>query len=138
MFQLTPATRIFVCTKPADMRRSFDGLLELARNHFAEDPYSGSLFIFHGGRSKFIKILWWDLDGWAIYSKRLESGTFQFPEVKFVNGEYEPVQIERADLIMLLEGIDTASVKRLKRYRQPHRDRKAGTTPKVLVKTLAR
>jgi len=55
----------------------------------------------------------------AIFAKRLEVGTFKFPDVRFVNGEYAPVEIERRQFAMLLEGIDTGSVKRLKRY---HRD----------------
>ena len=131
MFSLPSSVRIFVCTKPTDMRRSFNGLFALVQNHFQDDPYSGSLFIFRSRRSEFIKILWWDNDGFVIFAKRLEVGTFRFPDVKFVNGEYQPVQIERADLLMLLEGIDTDSVKRLKRYRQPNRDQKVETTPKV-------
>jgi hypothetical protein len=65
-----------------------------------------------------LKALWWDFDGWAIFAKRLEVGTFRFPDVRFVDGNYEPVEIERAELLMLLEGIDTGSVKRLKRYRK--------------------
>jgi hypothetical protein len=63
--------------------------------------------------------LWWDLDGWAIFAKCLEVGVFRFPDVRFVDGRYEPVEIERSDLLMLLEGIDAGSVKRLKRYRKP-------------------
>lgn len=68
-----------------------------------------------------IKILWWDVDGFAIFAKRLEVGTFRFPEVRFVDGAYEPVEIERSELLLLLEGIDTSSVKRLKRYRREKR-----------------
>jgi hypothetical protein len=82
--------------------------------------------------------LWWDLDGWAIFAKRLEVGTFRFPDVRFINGEYEPVEIERADLIMLLEGIDTGQVKRAKRYRRNCRDQTASRTPKLLTPARAR
>lgn len=118
MFNLSPSVRIFVCTKPVDMRRSFDGLFGLVQSMLHEDPFSGALFLFRSQRSNFIKILWWDLDGFAIFAKRLETGAFRFPEVKFVDGQYEPVEIERSDLLMLLEGIDSESVKRLKRYRR--------------------
>ncbi len=107
MFQLSPSIRIFVSTKPAHMRRSFNGLIELVSSQFQADPYSGSLFLFRGKRGDFIKILWFDVDGFAIFAKRLETGTFRFPEVRFVDGKYEPVDINRADLMMLLEGIDT-------------------------------
>jgi transposase len=84
MFNLSPSVRIFVCTKPVDMRRSFDGLFDLVHDIIHQDPYSGSLFLFRSARGNFIKMLWWDLDGFAIFAKRLESGTFQFPEVRFL------------------------------------------------------
>jgi transposase len=131
MFNLSPSVRIFVCTKPIDMRRSFDGLFGLVQSMVHEDPFSGSLFLFRSRRGDFIKILWWDLDGFAIFAKRLEVGTFCFPDVRFVDGQYEPVEVERSELMMLLEGIDTDSVKRLKRYRRESRDHDAKTTPKV-------
>jgi len=125
MLNLTPSVRIFVCTKPVDMRRSFDGLFELVQSLVHQDPFSGHLFLFRSQRGNFIKALWWDLDGWAIFAKRLEVGTFKFPDVRFVDGKYEPVEIERSELMMLLEGIDSNSVKRLKRYRRPTEDKRA-------------
>ena len=131
MLTLSPSVRIFVCTKPVDMRRSFDGLFGLVQTIIHQDPFSGSLFLFRSRRGDFIKVLWWDLDGFAIFAKRLEVGTFRFPDVRFVDGRYEPVEIERADLMMMLEGIDTGSVKRLNRYRRKNRDQGAKSTPKV-------
>lgn len=118
MFNLSPTIRIFVCTKPVDMRRSFDGLFELVQSHINQDAYSGHLFLFRSQRGNLIKALWWDVTGWAIFAKRLESGTFKFPATKFIDGKYLPVEIERASLMMLLEGIDPDSVKRFKRYRK--------------------
>lgn len=119
MLNLAPSVRIFVSTKPVDMRRSFDGLFELVQNTINQDPYTGHIFLFRSRRGNVIKALWWDLDGWAIFAKRLEVGVFRFPDVRFVDGRYEPVEIERSDLLILLEGIDADSVKRLKRYRKP-------------------
>jgi transposase len=139
MFNLSSSVRIFVCTKPVDMRYSFDGLFGLVQSMICQDPYSGALFLFRSGRGNFIKILWWDLDGWAIFAKRLEVGTFRFPEVRFVDGKYEPIEIERAQLLMLLEGIDTESVKRLKRYTRTSRDQASEGRPKTsqnLAKSL--
>lgn len=133
MFQLSPSVRIFVSTKPADMRRSFNGLIELVTSHFEADPYSGSLFLFRSKRGDFLKILWFDVDGFAIFAKRLESGTFRFPDVRFVDGTYAPVEIERKDLMMLLEGIDRQSVKRLKRYKHESRDQGKKAPPKVFA-----
>lgn len=133
MLTLSPSVRIFVCTKPVDMRRSFDGLYGLVESMIHQDPFSGHLFLFRSRRGNFIKALWWDVDGWAIFAKRLEVGTFRFPDVRFVDGQYEPLEIERSELLMLLEGIDTGSVKRLKRYRRESRDRSKSATPKVLA-----
>jgi len=118
MFNLTPATRVFVCAKPIDMRKSFDGLFALVKLHLQHDAFSGHCFLFRSKRGNFLKILWWDVDGFAIFAKKLEVGTFRFPPVRFVNGEYQPIEIDRADLMLLLEGIDAGSAKRLRRYRR--------------------
>jgi len=118
MFNLTPATRIFVCAKPIDMRKSFDGLFALVHSKFQQDPFSGHCFLFRSKRGNFIKILWWDVHGFAIFAKKLEKGTFQFPPVRFQNGYYLPIEIERTELMLLLEGIDSNSARRLKRYRR--------------------
>ena len=136
MFNLSPSIRIFVSTKPVDMRLSFNGLFGLVQNQIRQDPFSGSLFLFRSRRGDYVKILWWDMDGFAIFAKRLEVGTFRFPDVRFVDGKYEPVEIERSDLMMMLEGIDTDSVKRLKRYRREKRDKVVTSAPKVLVTTV--
>jgi transposase len=137
MFNLSPTVRIFVCTKPTDMRRSFTGLFALVQNLIHEDPFAGHLFLFRSRQGDFIKIFWFDQDGFAIFAKKLEIGKFRFPEVRFVNGEYEPVEIVRADLMMLLEGIDTESAKRQKRYKREARDRGGDGHPKN-GKNLAR
>ena len=102
MFNLSPSVRIFVCTKPIDMRLSFNGLFGLVQSLIHQDAFSGHLFLFRSRRGNFIKVLWWDIDGWAIFAKRLEVGTFRFPDVRFADGQYEPIEIERAELLMLL------------------------------------
>jgi transposase len=137
MFNLSPTVRIFVCTKPTDMRRSFNGLFALVQNLIHEDPFAGHLFLFRSRQGDFIKIFWFDQDGFAIFAKKLEIGKFRFPDVRFVNGEYEPVEIVRADLMMLLEGIDTESAKRQKRYKREARDRGGNGHPQN-GKNLAR
>lgn len=130
MFNLSPTVRIFICTKPTDMRRSFTGLFALVQNLIHEDPFAGHLFLFRSRQGDFIKIFWFDQDGFAIFAKKLEIGKFRFPDVRFVNGEYEPVEIVRADLMMLLEGIDMESAKRQKRYKREARDRGGNDHPK--------
>jgi len=75
----TSGVRIWLATGPVDMRRSFDALAEHVRTILAGDPMSGHLFVFCNRSSQRVKILWWDSDGYALYYKRLERGTFQFP-----------------------------------------------------------
>ena len=114
MLSFPPAVRIWLCTQPTDLRKSFDSLAELVRQHLAADPLSGHVFVFRNRRSDRVKLLYWDEDGFVIIYKRLEAGTFRFPEA-----EAGGVEIRAADLQMLLDGIDLASVKRQKRYRRP-------------------
>ncbi len=71
--------RIWLANAPLDMRRSFDALAEHVRTVLADDPMSGHLFVFRNRSSQRLKILWWDQDGYVLYYKRLERGTFQFP-----------------------------------------------------------
>lgn len=75
----TSGVRIWLAVQPLDMRRSFDALAEHVRTILSHDPMSGHLFVFRNRSSQRMKILWWDQDGYAIYYKRLERGTFQFP-----------------------------------------------------------
>jgi transposase len=115
MLSLPPSTRVFVATKPADMRRGFDGLFALVRDFLREDPLSGHLFVFRNRVGDRLKILWWDRDGLAIWYKRLEQGTFRFPSA----GDEARLEMTAADLQVVLQGIDPTKVKRSKRYQRP-------------------
>jgi transposase len=75
----TTGVRIWLANAPLDMRRSFDALAEHVRTILADDPMSGHLFVFRNRSAQRLKILWWDQDGYVLYYKRLERGTFQFP-----------------------------------------------------------
>lgn len=128
MLTISRATRVFLATRPTDMRKGFDGLFALVENVIHEDPFSGHLFVFRNHRRDRLKILWWDRDGLAIFYKRLERGSYQFPTDSVSapsNGlasAGEPAQRQeiRADeLALLLEGIDLGSVKRRPRYERP-------------------
>lgn len=118
MFHLPSTARIFLHARPTDMRYSFRGLYALVRNQLSQDPFSGYLFLFGNKRGNYLKALWWEGDGFAIFAKKLEKGTFQFPTIRFVNGICQPIELERRELLLLLEGIDTKSIKMLKRYRK--------------------
>lgn len=116
MLSLPVSVRIFLCTQPTDMRKSFDSLAQLVREHLAADPLSGHLFVFRSRRGDRLKLLWWDDDGWAIWYKRLEQGTFRFPTPPSAG---HGLEIRAADLAMLLDGVDLESVRRRKRYHRP-------------------
>lgn len=113
-----PNTRVFVALDPVDMRGSFDALAGHVRRLHA-DPLDGHLYLFVNKRRRLLKALWFDRTGWAIYSKRLERGTFELPKV---DGDARKVAIDPAQLAMILEGIDLRARRRL-RYRHPGGDR---------------
>ena len=110
--------RVYLCTSPTDMRKGFDTLAALVREELRHDPLSGHLFLFVGRRRDRLKILYWEKDGYALWYKRLEQGTFRMPVVK--NGTTH-VELKASELAMLLEGIDLRSIKRRKRFRRPER-----------------
>lgn len=116
MLSLPLPVRVFLCTEPADMRRSFDGLAQMVREFLGADPLSGHLFVFRSKRGDRVKLLYWMGDGLAIWYKRLEKGTFRFPAV---SGDSHGVEIRAADLAMLLDGVDWQRVERQQRYQRP-------------------
>jgi transposase len=93
--------QVWVATAPVDMRRSFDRLAEHVRTFLGHDPLSGHLFVFRNRSGERLKILWWDRNGLVLYYKRIERGTFQFPD--------DPLQkalaIDSAQLVRLLAGL---------------------------------
>lgn len=107
--------RIWLCTGPTDMRRGFDRLAEQARVVTQQDPLSGHLFLFRSRGGDRLKALYFDRDGYVLWYKRLEEGTFKLPKVR--DGETS-VELRASELAMILDGIDLASVKRGKRYRR--------------------
>lgn len=108
-------TRIWLAVQPADMRCGFDRLAELAASVTGDDPLSGHLFLFRARSGDRLKILYWDRDGFALWYKRLEEGTFKLPKVE---PQQRSVQLRASELAMMLDGIDLKSVKRSKRYRR--------------------
>lgn len=116
MLTLPPSTRVFVATRPADMRRSFDGLMAIVRDFLGADPFAGHLFVFRNRGGDRLKILWWDRDGLAIFYKRLEEGCFTFPAA---TGDAPRIELTAADLQLVLQGIDPSKVMRSQRYQRP-------------------
>src|SRR5216684_6161868 len=116
MLSFPAAIRIWLGSQPVDLRRSFDGLAELVRQHLQTDPLSGHLFVFRNKRSDRVKLLYWDEDGFVIVYKRLEEGVFHFPVA--ADGQ-AGVTLRAAELAMLLDGVDWQNAKRSKRYQRP-------------------
>ena len=114
MLSLRGGVRIFISTRPIDMRKGFDGLSAIVEHQWNASPLSGDLFVFSNRRQTLLKILYWDTDGYAIWYKRLEIGTFRIPPV---NTEGR-VELTAAKLAMILEGIDVQNTRERKRYRQ--------------------
>ena len=112
MLSLNGSMRILVYRGVTDMRRSFDGLSGMVKGVLGEDPFTGTLFVFCNRRRNRVKLLYWDGDGFALWYKRLEEGTFRVPE-----GRTEKLELSKGDLSMLLEGITPLRVS--KRYRRP-------------------
>ena len=115
MIHLPASVRVYLCLSPCDMRRSFDGLYALVRDHLQLDAFAGHLYLFANKRRDRLKILYWDRDGFAIWSKRLEAGSYVIPA-----GEpgSRRIEISIEELSALLSGIDLSTARRRKRYRR--------------------
>ena len=107
--------RIFVCTSPIRMNLSFDRLMGVAQETFDQDPLPGHWFLFSDRQRDRIKILFWDVDGFCIWYKRLEVGVFQLPTV--TDGE-QGIELNCSQLNRLLGGLDLRTGRRRRRYRR--------------------
>jgi len=108
-------SRIYLATEPADLRKGFDGLSALAQHALGRDPMRGGLYVFLNRRMTQMRILFWDGDGYCFVAKRLEEGTFR--RVRSIDGSAS-VEIDAAELAMLLAGIEATSIHRRKRYKR--------------------
>jgi transposase len=115
MLTLPSSVRIWACTTPVDLRKSFDGLAALVETVLSADPLSGHLFVFRNKSGDRLKILFWDRDGLVIYYKRLEAGTFALPP----SADGVSVEMPAHQLAMVLGGVDLAGTRQRKRYQRP-------------------
>ena len=107
---LAASVRVYVCTAPQDMRRSFDGLALATQQVLGQEPQSGALFVFVNKRATRMKVLWWDRNGYCLLCKRLHRAVFEVPRASDGSAS---VQIDGGALATLLAGIDRAKSKRL-------------------------
>ena len=103
---------MFVATERVDGRKGIDGLSALVRSQFAENPLSGTMFVFFSRRADRVRVLYWDRDGYVLITKRLEKGTYRLPW----RAEQGRVVIEAAELLLVLEGIELRGAGRRARW----------------------
>jgi transposase len=113
VIRLPASVRVYLATTPCDMRRSFDGLHALVSAVLELDAFAGHLFVFANRRRDRVKIQYWDRDGFAVWAKRLEEGTYAMPFSE--SGEVSQ-EITAQELGALLSGIDLSQARRRKRY----------------------
>jgi transposase len=112
MILLSSTVRIFLCTRPTDMRKGFDGLTGLVQECFDQELLTGHLFLFLNRRRDRIKILYFDRDGLAIWYKRLEAGSFEIPRTS----EGDGIELQATQLALILSGIDLKTARQRKRF----------------------
>ena len=114
MLTFPPSVRVFVATQLVDGRKGAYGLAAMVRNVFDEDPLSGLMFVFFTRRCDCVRVLYWDRDGFALWTKRLEMGRYRPP--RSADGALRASEIEYADLALILEGIELAGARRRPRW----------------------
>jgi transposase len=112
MLTLPPGVSVLVSTARVDGRKGIDGLAAIVRSRFAEDPLSGSMYVFFTRRADRVRVLYFDRDGYVLVTKRLEKGTYRVPWQE-ANGR---VVIEAAELLLVLEGIELKGARRRDRW----------------------
>ena len=113
MLGLSRSAKIWLALHPVDMRKSFDGLQGLVIGGLNVDPYCGDIFVFFNRRRTHVKLMVWDGNGFLIHYKRLDEGTFEDLRADHAGNA---IRIERAKLMMLLEGIDVKKSKYRRHY----------------------
>ena len=114
MLTLPPSVRVYLSTEAVDLRRGHDGLAALVRRQWGDALYEGHLFVFLGRRLDRCKILFFDRGGLVLYYKRLERGRFQMPSR---SADGTAIEMDATGLLMLLDGIDVARVRRPEPWR---------------------
>lgn len=128
MLSLPPSVRLFVATEPVDGRKGPDSLMVLVRDVFRQDVFSGHLFVFFTRRRDRVRIVYWDRDGIAMWTKRIERGRFRLPRSE--DDGLGLRGLEAAELSLILEGIDLEGVRRPARW-EPRRQLRSADRAKA-------
>ena len=113
MFTLSPIHKFHLYSQPTDMRKGFDGLSGIIRDHLEANPCSGDVFIFINKRRDKIKLLHWQGISFTLYYKRLEEGTFEVPGYDTQTGS---ITLSYSQLVMLVDGLSIKNIVKRKRY----------------------
>lgn len=116
MLSINPPTRVFLCSQVIDMRFGFDALAGLVTSHYGMNPVCGHIFVFFSRRRDRMKLLFWDSEGFVLYYKRLETGTFSWIDALDLN---EGGEIEASDFAMMLTGINQPRTKAQHKRKNP-------------------
>ena len=119
MLSLPPSVRLFVATQPVDGRKGTDSLMILVREELGHDPLTGHLFVLYSKRCDRVRIVYWDRNGFAMWTKRLQRGRFQ-PKFS-ADGKLASSAVEAAELSLVLEGTELAGARRRPRW-EPKRN----------------
>lgn len=114
LFGLGLQTKIYIAVEAIDMRKGFEGLHGLVRDHLGQDPLSGHLFLFTNKTKTRLKALVWDGSGLWVCAKRLEKGRFRWPETEDVRS----LTMRTEELAMLVNGLDVKQTRQRKWYRK--------------------
>ncbi|WP_437294488.1 IS66 family insertion sequence element accessory protein TnpB [Sorangium sp. So ce426] len=115
MLTLPPSVRVYIAAEPTDLRKSFDGLSALVSQRFGADPICGHLFVFRNRRGDQMRVLFWDRTGYMIVAKKLARGRFHL--ARDLPKGTTHVEVDAAELSLMLEGFDLSEAVRRKRWR---------------------
>jgi len=118
LFGLGLGTKIYIAVEAIDMRKGFEGLHGLVRDHLGQDPLSGHLFLFTNKTKTRLKALVWDGSGLWVCAKRLEKGRFGWPVVASMDGQARSLTMRAEELAMLVNGLDMKQTKQRNWYRK--------------------
>src|SRR4051812_28757916 len=123
MLHLSAACKYYLYCGDADMRKGFDSLSGMVSQTMRLNALNGSVFIFVNKRRNQLKLLLWEGDGFSLYHKRLEQGTYELPPTATQNNKAGSISLPHHQLQLMLQGICLKSVKHRKRYSYPLEER---------------
>lgn len=115
MLHLSASCQYYLYREHTDMRKGFDSLSGIVQNQLGKNPLSGEVFLFFNRRNTQVKLLLWEGDGFALYHKRLEKGTYEIPAYSKTENS---ISISAEQLLLILQGISLKHVRKRKRYQQ--------------------